>query len=155
MAYQIDVQFEGAILEQVDDLLETAITIALRKNEISAVALTVLLTDDARMRQLNKDFRGLDKSTDVLSFPAGDTPVEIIEELPYLGDIAISVPIARNQAQTSGHSLAAELQLLAVHGVLHLLGFDHLLPEEKAQMWSIQDEVLVTLGLHNISPSEI
>jgi probable rRNA maturation factor len=66
---------------------------------------------------------------------------------PYLGDIAISLPRATAQAEAAGHPVAAELQLLTVHGVLHLLGHDHAEPEEKAAMWAAQAAVLATLGV--------
>lgn len=154
MSYQIDVQNEVVVQDRIDEVLEIAIVIALQKNGIHYAAVTLLLTDDTRMQSLNREFRGLNRSTDVLSFPAGDRHSGVFEGIPYLGDIAISVPIARNQAQTSGHTLADELQLLAVHGVLHLLGYDHLSPEDKVHMWIRQDEILRSLGLHNIMPTE-
>jgi probable rRNA maturation factor len=107
------------------------------------------------MQQLNQDFRGENKPTDVLSFPAGDPVPGFKEKFPYLGDIAISVPVARSQAETSGHSLTAELQLLAIHGLLHLLGYDHVLPDDKVRMWSAQSKMLNLLGLPEIEPTEI
>ena len=75
---------------------------------------------DRPMRELNKEFRAVDATTDVLSFPGGETP-----EGPYLGDIVISVPAARRQAAERGHDLDRELRLLLLHGVLHCLGHDH------------------------------
>jgi len=80
-------------------------------------AVSVLLCGDARMRRLNREFRKIDRPTDVLSFPAGD-PV-------FLGDVAIDVPYAARQAARRGHPLDREVQLLVAHGVLHLLGHDH------------------------------
>lgn len=155
MTYQVDVQTEVVVPDRIDKVLETTISITLAQHATPSAALTLLLTDDARMRQLNQDFRGMYKSTDVLSFPAGDPSPAISDMIPYLGDIAISLPIARNQARASGHSLTAELQLLAVHGVLHLLGYDHVLPEDKVRMWSAQEEMLNLLGLHDILPTEV
>lgn len=83
-------------------------------------SLGVRLVDDEEMRQLNRRFRGRDAPTDVLSFPGGDT-----EEGRYLGDVVISIPTARHQAQSRGHSTQRELRLLLIHGVLHCLGYDH------------------------------
>lgn len=154
MSYRIDVQDAVVGFDQINEILQIAVSTTLHNRGISSAALTLLLTDDDHMRQLNQDFRGHNQSTDVLSFPAGDAQLETPEELLYFGDIAISVPIAMKQAQKSGHSLAAELQLLAIHGVLHLLGFDHLDSEDKAHMWSVQEEILDSLGLHNIAPTE-
>ena len=82
--------------------------------------VTVLLTTDTAMRRLNRRFRGKDKSTDVLSFPAGG-PVTA----EVAGDLAISVSMARRQAAERGHSLATEIKVLMLHGLLHLAGYDH------------------------------
>ncbi len=88
--------------------------------------LTVLFAGDARMRSLNTRYRGVVATTDVLSFPTGgnDAPA-CPQEAPYLGDMAISVPVARRQAVRHGHGVAKEIQLLLLHGYLHLLGYDH------------------------------
>lgn len=80
-------------------------------------SVSVLLCGDARMRRLNREFRKVDRPTDVLSFPAGGPP--------FLGDVAIDVPYAARQASKRGHGLEREVQLLLAHGVLHLLGHDH------------------------------
>ena len=80
-------------------------------------SLSVLLCGDARMRGLNRAFRGLDRPTDVLSFPSG--------EEGFLGDLVVSVPYAARQARRLGHDLDREVQVLLAHGVLHLLGYDH------------------------------
>lgn len=155
MSYQVDIQTDVVIPDRIDKILETTISITLARHATPSAAVTLLLTDDKHMRQLNQDFRGMYKPTDVLSFPAGDPPPAIQDMIPYLGDIAISLPVARNQARTSGHTLIAELQLLAVHGVLHLLGYDHVLPEDKVRMWSAQEEMLNLLGLRDILPTEV
>ena len=102
--------------------------------------LTIVLTDDAQLHQLNRDYLGVDAPTDVLSFPASETDPET--GVSYLGDVIVSIPRAEAQSQSAGHPLEAELQLLVVHGVLHLLGHDHADPEDKARMWSAQSQVL-------------
>jgi probable rRNA maturation factor len=79
--------------------------------------MTVALVSDVRVRTLNQQYRGIDKATDVLSFPAG--------EPDYLGDVVIAVGVARRQAREAGHALRSELRVLALHGLLHLLGYDH------------------------------
>ena len=79
--------------------------------------MTVAIVSDARVRALNRKFRKKDQATDVLSFPA--------EESGYLGDVVISSGVAARQARAAGHSLATELRVLALHGLLHLLGYDH------------------------------
>lgn len=80
-------------------------------------AVTVAVVSDARVRSLNRTFRGKDAPTDVLSFPA--------DEPRLLGDVVIAAGVARRQAQAAGHSLQTELRVLALHGLLHLLGYDH------------------------------
>ena len=114
--------------------------------------LTIVLTDDAQLHKLNRDYLGIDAPTDVLSFPASETDPETGRR--YLGDILISVPRAGEQARAAGHALEAEVQLLAVHGTLHLLGFDHAEAGEKARMWKAQAEVLESLGLSAIEIRE-
>lgn len=110
--------------------------------------VTIVLTDDKQLHDLNKEFLDVDSPTDVLSFPASETDPET--GTVYLGDILISIPRASEQAQAAGHPIEAETQLLVVHGVLHLLGYDHASDEEKSLMWSKQAEVLERLGLSRI-----
>ncbi|HEX8992954.1 MAG TPA: rRNA maturation RNase YbeY [Anaerolineales bacterium] len=110
--------------------------------------LSVMLSDDAHVRDLNRDHLGIDAPTDVLSFPASETDPQ--SGRTYLGDIIISVPRAAEQAQAAGHSLADEVQLLVIHGVLHLLGYDHARPAEKSRMWAEQEAILESVGLGDI-----
>ena len=114
--------------------------------------LTIVMTDDAQLHELNRDYLDIDAPTDVLSFPASETDPETARR--YLGDILISIPRAAEQARTAGHTLEAEAQLLTVHGTLHLLGYDHAEAEEKARMWKAQAEVLERLGLSGIEIRE-
>ena len=91
--------------------------------------MTVAILSDARVRALNRQFRKKDKPTDVLSFPATDLPRRSegakAGERGYLGDVVIAAGIAARQARAAGHSLGTELRVLALHGLLHLLGYDH------------------------------
>lgn len=114
--------------------------------------IAIVLTDDRQLHELNLDYLGVDAPTDVLSFPASETDPET--GAVYLGDIAISIPRATQQAEAAGHSVEAEAQLLVVHGTLHLLGYDHATDEEKAVMWEEQAKVLERLGLSNIKIQE-
>ena len=86
-----------------------------------SVTVTVVITTDRRIRRLNRRWRGTDKATDVLSFPAGEDP----GPARHLGDLVISRETAARQARNEGHSLGTELRVLALHGLLHLLGYDH------------------------------
>ena len=135
------------------DLLERAAQAALEhESQASESELTIVLTDDARLHDLNRAYLGIDAPTDVLSFPASETDPETGAQ--YLGDILISVPRAQAQANAAGHPLESEVQLLVVHGVLHLLGHDHAQAEEKARMWKAQAVILARLGLGNVQIRE-
>ncbi|MCK6538746.1 MAG: rRNA maturation RNase YbeY [Anaerolineales bacterium] len=145
------------------ELLERAARAALEhQSESLDTDLTIVLTDDAKIRELNRDYLGIDAPTDVISFPASETDgseidgAEIDPETGarYLGDILISIPYAAKSAKQAGHPLEAEAQLLVVHGVLHLLGHDHAKPKEKAKMWKAQAEILESLGLGDIKIRE-
>jgi len=108
------------------------------------VDITIILTDDAQIHELNKQYRGIDAPTDVLSFPSGDTDPD--SKRLYLGDVVISYPRAQAQAEAGGHPVEAELQLLVVHGVLHLSGYDHVEEQGKSEMRAAQADILVLLG---------
>jgi probable rRNA maturation factor len=130
-------------------LLERAARLTLDAESASPDSdMTIVLTDDAQLHELNREFLGVDAPTDVLSFPADEEDPET--GAPYLGDILISIPRATQQAEAAGHSVEAETQLLVVHGTLHLLGHDHAEAEEKARMWKTQSEVMSTLGLSHV-----
>ena len=104
----------------------------------------VLLTDDAEMRALNKQWRALNKPTDVLSFP-GDGP-EIPGQPQYLGDIAIGFETALRDAETMGRAFEGHIAHLLIHGFLHLLGYDHIEPEDAKVMEPLEIEILASLG---------
>ncbi len=87
--------------------------------------LTIVLTGDAAMRRLNREWRGKDRATDVLSFPAGDEGPHPRGHVKHLGDVVIATGVARRQAAEAGHAYTTELKVLALHGLLHLLGYDH------------------------------
>jgi probable rRNA maturation factor len=135
------------------NLLENAARGALEhESESSDVELSIILTDDARLHELNLNYLNVDAPTDVLSFPASETDPETGAR--YIGDILISIPRAQSQAAAAGHPLEAEVQLLVVHGILHLLGHDHARAKEKARMWKAQAEILERLGLGHIQIRE-
>lgn len=113
--------------------------------------LSVTFTDNGKIRILNRDYRGIDRPTDVLSFPMysfadGDVPDG--DEHVMLGDIVISVEKAREQAAEYGHSLRREIAFLAVHSVLHLLGYDHETSEEdEKEMFALQEKIMNALRI--------
>ncbi len=108
--------------------------------------VTVLLTTDAALRKLNRQFRGKDKATDVLSFPAeGSFPAEHRRCEKIAGDLAISVPTAQQQAIEQGHSLSTEIKVLILHGLLHLAGHDH--ESDAGKMARREGQLRAKLGL--------
>lgn len=113
--------------------------------------LTISITDDSHVRQLNLQYRNIDAPTDVLAFPAEYIDPDTGHN--YLGDIIISFERASKQAKSSHHPVNNELQLLVVHGVLHLLGFDHDQIDKKNEMWSAQNQILKLMGA-NVSPPD-
>lgn len=128
--------------------LELAALAALRHEaENIAQDLSIVIEDDAHLQALNKDYLDIDAPTDVLSFPSGEEEPDPETGRVYLGDVIISYPRAGEQAGAAGHPLLAELSLLVVHGILHLLGHDHGEPGEKDRMWAAQAEILRDLGV--------
>jgi len=145
---------------EINPALQISLTPDLLKRAAQAVFahqsvdgdMTIVLTDDAQLHELNREYLGIDAPTDVLSFPASETDPETARR--YFGDVLISVPRSEEQALSAGHGLEAEVQLLIVHGTLHLLGLDHTEDEEKARMWHVQTEILSGLGLSDIKIQE-
>jgi len=135
------------------EILERAATVALEHQAVPPDSdLSIVLADDEQLQDLNREFRDIDAPTDVLSFPASESDPETGHR--YLGDIIISVQRAEEQAAAGGHAVEAELQLLVVHGVLHLLGHDHAEEGDKTRMWMAQAQILGRLGLSGIKISE-
>lgn len=128
------------------EILDRAGLAALRQAKFDESAeFSVVIAPDEALRQLNRDFLGIDAPTDVLSFPSEEFDPD--EQAQYIGDVIISYPRAEAQAQAAGHPVINELQLLVVHGTLHLLGHNHAEPDEKAVMWAAQAEILASLGV--------
>jgi probable rRNA maturation factor len=116
--------------------------------------LTVLFADDDHLQHLNRQFRGLDKPTDVLSFEAGG----LASGTAYIGDVAISVPRALEQGERHGHGVGREVGYLLVHGVLHLLGFDHEVDADQAAMRLAEEKALARVRLERsyvVEPDEL
>jgi len=110
------------------------------------VELTIVLDSEEYIQALNKQYRQIDAPTDVLSFSAGGMQ-DPESGLSYLGDIVIALPKTQKQAELAGHSFEAELQLLVVHGVLHLAGYDHADQEQQSVMWQAQATILKSIGV--------
>jgi probable rRNA maturation factor len=156
-AIEVEVQIDEPFQGRADAAtLASSVRATLRHQRVSGpAALTVVVTGDGNVRRLNRTYRGVDATTDVLAF--GDAEGDGFISPPgvprYLGDVIISLPRAEAQAARAGHPLEAELQLLTVHGVLHLLGHDHAEPADKVVMWAAQAEILQALGAPVADPA--
>ena len=115
----------------------------------AAASLTLRVTGDRELRRLDREFLGEDHATDVLSFPAG-SPGD-----PYLGDIALSWPMVVRQAGSFGHPVEVEAALLSVHGLLHLLGWDHRTVAEEREMWRLTRGALAAAGISGLASRRI
>lgn len=132
--------------EGQDKLIRKVIEKTFEYENIDPLSVSVVITDDEEIQRLNKEFRGKDSPTDVLSFPLYDENGYLDDEA--LGDMVISLERAKIQAEEYGHSLKRELAFLTAHSMLHLLGYDHDIGEEQEkEMFSKQEEILSLLGL--------
>ncbi|OQP05839.1 rRNA maturation RNase YbeY [Geobacillus sp. 46C-IIa] len=136
-------------IETIERLIREAAAV---ENVPEGAEVSISFVDNERIRAMNRDYRGKDAPTDVLSFALeeeGEGEIDIIgaDVPPVLGDIVISVPKAKEQAAEYGHSFMRELGFLAVHGFLHLLGYDHETEEEERVMFAKQEEILARFGL--------
>ena len=144
----IDVETElDCLPANAEELIRRAVAQALTKNSASG-DVCVLITDAEEIQRLNASYRNIDRVTDVLTFPAWEGDAILCPPDGYLGDIAICFERAEEQAKEYGHSLERELAFLSVHGALHLLGYDHMQPDDEKKMFAKQDEILNELGYH-------
>jgi len=152
MAFLVEVQVDPPFAAHVDParVQKTVREVLVQEGKLACPVpgeLTVVITDDERVRELNRRYRGVDLPTDVLAFgEAAEGFVEAPGAIPYLGDVVISYPRVRTQAEEQDHSPDRELALLVIHGVLHLLGYDHTTPEGEAIMWARQEAIVRRVG---------
>ncbi len=146
------ISFEPETLTVEENLLEDILRAADVVGEIYGVEnseLSLTLTDDEHIHALNKKFRGIDRATDVLSFAfrESDEPEIIGTDFEILGDVIISLERAKVQAEEFGHSFKREVIFLEVHGLLHLLGYDHMEESERQEMETEQKFIMEKLGI--------
>lgn len=144
----IDIQVDPRFASEIDEShMRHVIAKALElEGKVDRLGLSLLITDDERIQELNLRYRGVDAPTDVLSFSmAGDVFVTPPEASAYLGDIVISYQRALEQAPEYGHSVEEEVALLLIHGLLHLLGYDHETEVERRAMWTRQEYILAKI----------
>ena len=146
--YVIEIHDELNVPDFPTDRVIEAVRNVLARHEVEeGTALTIVVTGDEQVRELNQEFLAVDAPTDVLSFPADPLPEEMQEDGPYLGDLVIAYPYTARQAEENGHALDDEIVLLVIHGTLHLLGYDHADDETQTQMWAQQQDALDAAGV--------
>lgn len=129
-------------LENELEELKTLLINVSKDEGLDNILFNVIIIDNDRIRVLNREYRNIDRETDVISFALEDDKTFNLEEIRVLGDIYISVEKARSQAKEYNHSFKRELSFLAIHGFLHLLGYDHMEKEDEEIMFKKQEEVL-------------
>ena len=144
-----DIGIEDAIIEEIKRAVDTIGELY----DIKDSEVSITLTNDETIHELNRDYRGIDRPTDVLSFAfhESDEPEiitdDIDEAVDTLGDIIISVERAKTQAEDYGHSLRREIVFLTVHGMLHLLVYDHMEESDRLEMEKEQEYIMSQLGI--------
>ena len=145
-----DIGIEDAIIEEIKRAVDTIGGLY----DIKDSEVSITLTNDETLHELNRDYRGIDRPTDVLSFAfhESDEPEiitdDIDEAIDTLGDIIISVERAKTQSEDYGHSLRREIVFLTVHGMLHLLGYDHMEESDRLEMEKEQEYIMSQLGIN-------
>ena len=135
--------------EQVEELEEVkkVVEYALKYLKIENSLFNIIIVDKETIHKLNKEYRGIDRETDVISFALEDDETFNNDKVRVLGDIYICLSKAKEQSIEYGHSNLRELSFLSIHGLLHLLGYDHMTPEDEKVMFSLQDEILNSYGV--------
>lgn len=140
------------VTQEMEDKIIEVLEEAARVHDVNdMVEVSLMLTDDETIHEMNREYRGIDRPTDVLSFALEEGEEEEIfggPEENLLGDIIISVETAVRQAEEYGHSVEREMSFLALHGMLHLLGYDHMEEEERQEMRAQEKAILASLGIN-------
>ena len=131
-----------------EEIIEKVVNKAFEVEGVKKASCSIIIVDNTFIHKLNKEYRGIDRVTDVISFALEDDKSMVIpDDIRLLGDIYICLDKAKEQAKEYGHSLERELCFLAVHGVYHLLGYDHETEEDAKIMFKKQEEVLMEYGI--------
>ena len=134
------------VLDEELKLINDVLLHGLKKLNIDNVEFNVIIVNNDYIHKLNKEYRNIDRETDVITFALEDDKTFNPEER-VLGDIYISIDKAISQSEEYGHSLKREISFLAVHGLLHLLGYDHMEKDEEEIMFNLQEEILDEMGI--------
>jgi len=127
--------------------LKGFVDFSLKYLKLENVLFNIIIVNNEEIHKINREYRGVDRETDVISFALEDDDTFISMEVRVLGDIYISIDKAKEQAESYGHSLKRELSFLTIHGLLHLLGYDHMEEEDEKKMFSLQELILNEYGI--------
>lgn len=144
-----DINFLNQSNEDVKEIavLEQLINFAVEYQKVNNVVFSIVFINDDEMHKMNKQYRDIDRSTDVLSFAFEDNEDITNDSIRMLGEIYISIDKAHEQALAYGHAYLRELSFLMIHGFLHLLGYDHMEPEDEKEMFTRQEVILDEFGI--------
>lgn len=137
-------------LEKETETIYKLLEFALKREKLENVEFNIIFVDSDTIHEINKNYRNVDRVTDVISFALEDNETITLDHR-VLGDIYICVERAEEQAKEYGHSFLRELAFLSIHGLLHLLGYDHMVPEEEKIMFQKQDDILNEFGIRRDS----
>ena len=142
-------EIENLLEKEISELktVEELLNFVVEKENLGNCVFNIIITDNEYIHKINKEYRGIDRPTDVISFALEDNKDFIEPEFRVLGDIYISLDKALEQADNYGHSLLRELCFLTVHGLLHLLGYDHMNEDDEKVMFAKQDDILNEFGI--------
>ena len=148
--FQVISEVKNDVLEL--DVLNEYIKYVVKKLELERCEFNIIIIDNEKIREINREYRNIDAETDVISFALEDADNIKIDDYRVLGDIYISIDKCYSQAMEYGHSRERELCFLATHGILHLLGYDHMNVSDEEKMFTLQEELL---DGYNIKRQEI
>jgi len=170
MSALLDFEWRGKAIPGAEDMLERVAECCMKAEGLTIKAYAqVCMTDDDEIREINRDWRGVDRATDVLSFPStdahpgrtlGQCERKLLREMDetgrcFLGDIVISLDHAEAQAREYGHSMARELGYLTAHALFHLMGYDHMKDEDQARMRHMEEKALNAAGVGRVTDDEL
>lgn len=143
-----EINITNSTNETIDEkLLYKVANYALEYEKVSNAVLNIIIVDNEYIHKINREYRGVDRETDVISFALEDDDTFVKLPIRVLGDIYISIDRVKSQALEYGHSETREISFLTVHGILHLLGYDHMNEEDEKIMFNKQDNILSDLKI--------
>ena len=145
----INIEYTNETKEEVKELKEIKklVKYAVKYMKLDNIEIGIIFVDNKKIKEINKEYRNIDRETDVITFRLADYEEVIYDKINVLGDIYVSIDKARSQSIEYGHSYLRELSFLIVHGFLHLLGYDHMNIEDEKEMFNLQEAILDGYGI--------